>query len=44
MITDLTTMMIERLQVYSAKNRGLPDRIIIYRDGVSEVRRAFLVI
>lgn len=31
-------MMIERLQLYQKKNGGkLPDRILIYRDGVSEV-------
>lgn len=44
MITDLTSMMIERLQVYKAKNRFLPDRVFVYRDGVSEVRYAFLSI
>jgi len=36
MITDLASMMIERLQVYKAKNRILPDRVFVYRDGVSE--------
>lgn len=30
-------MLIERLQVYEKKNKALPDRIIVYRDGVSEV-------
>jgi eukaryotic translation initiation factor 2C len=38
MITDLAAMMIERLMFYSQKNRSLPDRVIVYRDGVSEVR------
>jgi hypothetical protein len=42
MITDLASMMIERLQVYKAKNRILPDRVFVYRDGVSEVSEAFL--
>ena len=31
-------MTIERLQLYHKKNRRLPERIIVYRDGVSEVR------
>ncbi|KAG1880920.1 Piwi domain-containing protein [Suillus subluteus] len=36
MITDLTAMMIERLMFYNQKNRTLPDRVFVYRDGVSE--------
>ncbi|KAG2129584.1 Piwi domain-containing protein [Suillus clintonianus] len=36
MITDLTAMMIERLMFYNQKNRSLPDRVFVYRDGVSE--------
>ncbi|KAG2050097.1 Piwi-domain-containing protein [Suillus hirtellus] len=36
MITDLTAMMIERLMFYEKKNRSLPDRVFVYRDGVSE--------
>lgn len=36
MITDLTSMMIERLRFYAEKNKALPDRIFVYRDGVSE--------
>ncbi|OJA20088.1 hypothetical protein AZE42_07720 [Rhizopogon vesiculosus] len=36
MITDLAPMMVERLQTYKAKNRILPDRVFVYRDGVSE--------
>jgi len=37
MIQDLTGMMIERLQAYKAASKALPNRVIIYRDGVSEV-------
>ena len=37
MILDLTEMMIERLQAYKAASKTLPKRMIIYRDGVSEV-------
>ncbi|KAG8683770.1 hypothetical protein FRC11_013096 [Ceratobasidium sp. 423] len=36
MITDLTNMMIERLNAYKAKNNALPSRILFFRDGVSE--------
>ncbi|KAG1779924.1 Piwi domain-containing protein [Suillus placidus] len=36
MITDLTSMMIERLRFYAEKNQTLPDRVFVYRDGVSE--------
>ncbi|KAG2037118.1 Piwi domain-containing protein [Suillus americanus] len=36
MITDLTAMMIERLVFYNQKNRTLPDRVFVYREGVSE--------
>jgi eukaryotic translation initiation factor 2C len=43
MITDLRDMMEERLLAYRTKNRELPQRILVYRDGVSEVcRRHFL--
>ena len=38
MIQDLTGMMVERLLAYKATSKALPKRIIIYRDGVSEVR------
>jgi eukaryotic translation initiation factor 2C len=31
-------MMVERLQAYKATSKALPKRVIIYRDGVSEVR------
>lgn len=30
-------MMVERLNVFKAKSKVLPKRIIVYRDGVSEV-------
>ncbi|KAI0668264.1 Piwi-domain-containing protein [Trametes maxima] len=36
MVEKLTIMTIERLQVYKKKNGKLPDRIFVYRDGVSE--------
>jgi eukaryotic translation initiation factor 2C len=37
MITELEVMMQERLDVYKKKSKALPTRIIVYRDGVSEV-------
>ena len=38
MVTNLASMMVERLRVFREKNNGtLPERIIVYRDGVSEV-------
>ncbi|KAI5986247.1 Piwi-domain-containing protein [Pisolithus albus] len=36
MITEVDEMMIERLQRYRAVNKVLPDRVFVYRDGVSE--------
>ncbi|PIL23408.1 Argonaute [Ganoderma sinense ZZ0214-1] len=36
MVEDLTRMTMERLQLYKRKNGKLPDRIIVFRDGVSE--------
>ncbi|KAI5793057.1 Piwi domain-containing protein [Geopyxis carbonaria] len=37
MIEELESMMLERLQLYATRNKGaLPERIIMYRDGVSE--------
>ncbi|KAI0354391.1 Piwi-domain-containing protein [Trametes cingulata] len=36
MVENLTAMTIERLQLYLKKNKRLPDRIFVYRDGVSE--------
>lgn len=38
MVQELLKMMVERLQAYEKKTGGLPDRVIVYRDGVSEVR------
>lgn len=37
MVEKLTAMTIERLEVYRKKNTRLPDRVFVYRDGVSEV-------
>lgn len=38
MLDELSAMLVERLQFFEKKNRGiLPTRIIVYRDGVSEV-------
>lgn len=37
MITNLTEMMKERLDLYKEKNKMLPKRVLVYRDGVSEV-------
>jgi hypothetical protein len=37
MVQELVKMMVERLQAYEKKTSVLPDRIIVYRDGVSEV-------
>jgi hypothetical protein len=32
-------MMVERLTIFQKQCKCLPDRIYVYRDGVSEVRR-----
>ena len=37
MVTELAEMMVERLQEFKSKSNVLPTRIIVYRDGVSEV-------
>lgn len=37
MITGLRDLMVQRLDAYQAKSRRLPSRILVYRDGVSEV-------
>ena len=38
MVSDLLEpMMVERLQAYQKKNKALPERIFVFRDGVSEV-------
>ncbi|KAL0577823.1 hypothetical protein V5O48_004151 [Marasmius crinis-equi] len=36
MVSELEDMMIERLLAYKAKNNTLPERIFVFRDGVSE--------
>ncbi|KAI1784815.1 Piwi-domain-containing protein [Ganoderma leucocontextum] len=44
MVEGLTQMTIERLQLYKKKNSGkLPDRIIVFRDGVSEGQYAQVI-
>jgi eukaryotic translation initiation factor 2C len=37
MITNLANMMFERLMVFRNRSKRLPDRVLVYRDGVSEV-------
>ncbi len=37
MLDELQDMMVERLLVYEKKNKELPARVVVYRDGVSEV-------
>lgn len=38
MVTNLKNMIVDRLKLFQKKNNGkLPDRILVYRDGVSEV-------
>lgn len=38
MITNLKNMMVDRLKLFQKKNGGkLPTRVLVYRDGVSEV-------
>jgi len=37
-------MLIDRLLLYEKKNKGLPDRIFVYRDGVSEASLGLLFI
>lgn len=36
MVTNLDQMMVERLELFKLRNKQLPDRILVYRDGVSE--------
>ncbi|EMD37096.1 hypothetical protein CERSUDRAFT_84117 [Gelatoporia subvermispora B] len=44
MITDLSGMMVERLKAFQNANKGiLPQRILVYRDGVSEGQFATVV-
>ncbi len=42
MVQDLTSMLVERLTLYKKNVAALPKRVIVYRDGVSEVRVRFL--
>lgn len=42
MVTDLAEMMCERLAAYEKKMKKLPERVFIFRDGVSEVSTFFL--
>ena len=44
MLDELRDMLIERLNLYEKKNKVLPDRIFVYRDGVSEVSLGLLLI
>jgi len=37
MLDELDEMLIERLNLWEKRNKSLPERILIYRDGVSEV-------
>lgn len=36
MVEQLDEMIVERLQLWQKRNRGLPNKVIVYRDGVSE--------
>lgn len=36
MVTELDEMIVERIQLWQKRNRGLPNKVIVYRDGVSE--------
>ncbi|KAK0465234.1 argonaute-like protein [Desarmillaria tabescens] len=36
MVTNLAVMMFERLSLFRSRNRRLPERVLVYRDGVSE--------
>jgi len=44
MLDELEIAMVERLLVYEKKNKVLPERIFVYRDGVSEVRLPWALI
>ncbi|EPQ51876.1 argonaute-like protein [Gloeophyllum trabeum ATCC 11539] len=43
MITDLESMMTERLESFKKRNNRLPSRVLVYRDGVSEGQFAIVV-
>jgi eukaryotic translation initiation factor 2C len=36
MIDEMEAMVVERLRLYNKRNEALPERIIFYRNGVSE--------
>jgi eukaryotic translation initiation factor 2C len=36
MIDEMEAMVVERLRLYKKRNEALPERIIFYRNGVSE--------
>jgi len=36
MILELAAMMVERLQLFKTKRNRFPERIVVFRDGVSE--------
>ncbi|KAI0917033.1 hypothetical protein AcW2_007273 [Taiwanofungus camphoratus] len=42
MVEDLTRMMVERLLLYQQRNKCLPERVHVFRDGVSEEFRRVL--
>ncbi|PSR75783.1 hypothetical protein PHLCEN_2v8900 [Hermanssonia centrifuga] len=44
MVSALADMMVERLKAFQAKSKKLPQRIIVYRDGVSEGQFAHVVV
>ena len=41
-IAELSDMIIERLQAFRRRSNVLPKRMIVFRDGVSEVRQSFI--
>lgn len=44
MITEVGAMMVERITAFKARNNNkLPERILVYRDGVSEGQFAIVV-
>ena len=38
MVTNLASMMVARLNLFKVRSGRLPQRVLVYRDGVSEVR------
>lgn len=37
MVTNLKDMMLERLEAFRKRSKKYPERVLVYRDGVSEV-------